>query len=930
MGLFSFFKRSGKAKANAPLKSPPRQAEDPAVEETIYRGRPEFSQSELTLDTTSVDERPAPPPGVPRYRDESVERPSTAPSERPPSSSFTTAFPRSKRNGQRRPPPLSFRMTRPETATPGPRPSSRGSLASITSIFRRTSGHSRSNSVRSDAGKAFKDILDAQSEIKPADFKARVKAAGVRDYGEDVAERNMAQNGFDLESPHVQSFYYAASREAEFLSNAGPKLDPYKAGVRRRPTRSSSQCSMPGHIASEGPARRHFERRRSVNTYLPASSSTRKLDVFNRSPAALIDSLSRISSHQMHKIEKDDFGLPSRGLRSPIWLQSPETAPAPTIRTARRLRDSVELAKKRAEPTRPEDDLNHDSSPVNCLPRSSTALPASLLPPRHRSLCTLRASVSLSAASKDNLMHTTALSYPRKPTLQNQIEEATETSSAQGSPVASDDEDLATPLGSVLAPLPSTILRLRGEAASSRPPSRSISRASTRADNAIALPDDDFLEYPPPIRTRSMRGWSASSGTPTAAESTAASIATTASSQPFHRPPSLHTADTSVDNLVLGNASPQLKPTRTLHNSDNSSESDPDNSSSEDVNHAASAPNLETNPGPSTKNVTALCPPPPVPAHTSADNFNIDDYLSSDADSFATTPNRRPTAEGEEELLFNDLLGYGAGGMQLPGLIDPFPACPSSSPPRPHQGLGNPAKAKESGKNRRRVWGMRSSPVLAPSSYEYGVAHLDGVGLEVGRCDGDHRQRLKGNGIGGSFGRVEGRRAKSQMMTMMMMMMEEERRTRTRRFVLDTAAHEDESEPEEGSGWYETRFGTRCLNGEFSDDDDAGYEADFVEDEDEGVSQRHGKGKRRKVVKLAALCSPDPREGGHGQKEDSTGEEKLQSKVDFAAAVRLRKELKKARRLAGEPSPARLRRERPAKQEVEARMSNPVLRFVEA
>lgn len=40
---------------------------------------------------------------------------------------------------------------------------------------------------------AFVDILDAQGEIKPSNFKSRIQASGTRDYGEDVADRNMVE-----------------------------------------------------------------------------------------------------------------------------------------------------------------------------------------------------------------------------------------------------------------------------------------------------------------------------------------------------------------------------------------------------------------------------------------------------------------------------------------------------------------------------------------------------------------------------------------------------------------------------------------------------------------------------------------------------------------------------------------------------------------
>ncbi|KAJ9158125.1 hypothetical protein NKR19_g3647 [Coniochaeta hoffmannii] len=62
-------------------------------------------------------------------------------------------------------------------------------------------------SILGASGTGFKDILDAQSEFKPLDFKSRLKASGARDYGEDVADRNIGENGHNLELPQVQAFY---------------------------------------------------------------------------------------------------------------------------------------------------------------------------------------------------------------------------------------------------------------------------------------------------------------------------------------------------------------------------------------------------------------------------------------------------------------------------------------------------------------------------------------------------------------------------------------------------------------------------------------------------------------------------------------------------------------------------------------------------
>lgn len=48
--------------------------------------------------------------------------------------------------------------------------------------------------------------------------------------------------------------------------------------------------------------------------------------------------------------------------------------------------------------------------------------------------------------------------------------------------------------------------------------------------------------------------------------------------------------------------------------------------------------------------------------------FNIDDYISSDDDSFVADKKQRPTGEDEGDLLFKD--GYGVTGAALPGLLE--------------------------------------------------------------------------------------------------------------------------------------------------------------------------------------------------------------------------------------------------------------------
>jgi hypothetical protein len=402
------------------------------TKETFYGGRTKFTESQPSLDTATEDEFPVAAPGIPCFQDETVERPSTAPNERSSSVTIPTGGPRVKRNGQKRPPPLSYRVPRPETTSPASRPSSRGSIATITNAFRRVSGHSRTSSIRSDGNKAFRDILDAHSEIKPADFRARVQATGARDYGEDVAERNMKKNGFDLRSENVQSF---PDRNGFVYEDIGPKLDRYKAGVRRR-SLLSSQFALESPISSipEPTRKRDAGRRRSVISYVP--------------PGFDVTVPPRSSEREIEKLE---FGFSALKVATPTMPKVPESAPAPTIRATRLPRDSVELAKRRAEMALPEDLVADGSPPSNFdlwsatrSRRSSTILSAASNTRNHRSLYTLRSSISSSCVSRETVIHATQLSYPPKTAAQKQAQDA-ECAAHETSIPCEDNDALASP-----------------------------------------------------------------------------------------------------------------------------------------------------------------------------------------------------------------------------------------------------------------------------------------------------------------------------------------------------------------------------------------------------------------------------------------------------------------------------------------------------
>ncbi|KAM3432346.1 hypothetical protein NHJ13734_006889 [Beauveria thailandica] len=96
------------------------------------------------------------------------------------------------------------------------------------------------------AASRYVDLLDAQGQLGSSDFKARLQASGSRDYGEDVAERNIGQNGLLLGSPAVQQFY-AAQSSSSSSSSSSSQTSP------RRPTTSRYRRYAQNHVILEQP-----------------------------------------------------------------------------------------------------------------------------------------------------------------------------------------------------------------------------------------------------------------------------------------------------------------------------------------------------------------------------------------------------------------------------------------------------------------------------------------------------------------------------------------------------------------------------------------------------------------------------------------------------------------------------------------------------
>ncbi|PHH63053.1 hypothetical protein CDD82_1931 [Ophiocordyceps australis] len=131
---------------------------------------------------------------------------------------------------------------------------------SIAPSVRSLAAYSAAESATSRIGRHV-DILDAQGELRPYDFKSRIQAAGTRDYGEDVAERNMGQNAVDVQSPAAQAYYASAAG----ATTAAPG---------KRANRASIMSNASSSRQSSGTARRSKQAHGSKRTRRAKSTAS--------------------------------------------------------------------------------------------------------------------------------------------------------------------------------------------------------------------------------------------------------------------------------------------------------------------------------------------------------------------------------------------------------------------------------------------------------------------------------------------------------------------------------------------------------------------------------------------------------------------------------------------------------------------------------
>lgn len=129
----------------------------------------------------------------------------------------------------------------------------------------------RTNLSRSSLGSIkSKDILDAQEEIRPTDFRSRVHATGARDYGEDVADRNITRHRDGSLSPtpdplQINNRTKSLNSASFFPRATAPRDLSLALGTPLKEASSSEPAEL--HSFSS-----RNKRRLSLNTYVPSGS----------------------------------------------------------------------------------------------------------------------------------------------------------------------------------------------------------------------------------------------------------------------------------------------------------------------------------------------------------------------------------------------------------------------------------------------------------------------------------------------------------------------------------------------------------------------------------------------------------------------------------------------------------------------------------
>lgn len=165
----------------------------------------------------------------------------------------------------------------------------------------------RSMSLSSTRSGRSKDLLDALEEIKTVEFRSRVLAAGARDYGEDVADRNIRQSRTFVSSPDFRDerFFDSPGRGGSITSQTStPFMTPAVSFRAMSPPQDASEfAAFP----------KRNKNRLSLNTYMPSG-----IEASPHSPRSVV------TSPGFHEaVSPRDFGSPAAENMSRRYRLSP-------------------------------------------------------------------------------------------------------------------------------------------------------------------------------------------------------------------------------------------------------------------------------------------------------------------------------------------------------------------------------------------------------------------------------------------------------------------------------------------------------------------------------------------------------------------------------------------------------------------------------
>lgn len=588
-----------------------------------------------------------------------AERPRTAPNG--------AGGPRRLKKEQSRGPPVSFRRLRTDSVSSNLRINSdaisHSFSAPLTPLqppgtpFR----YKRSDSVHSiGSGRGFVDLLDAQSELKPQGFQTRVRAAGAKDFGEDVADRNIGANAPDVKPSHLEAFFAGGGHAAFEQFGSAPSPDirrsklssgdrvagsfetgnpygtlpshhaPFMNGLAQNPIRPQDerQIRMSRHLSQTGSS----GRRQSLSSYIPSAPSTYTAPLPRPQSMHRPTRSGHFAATERRSVSAAPAELPARIDEFGSWSKyshllpksEPEPPPSPSF-----ARDSVLLARSNyslpSHSRTPDRPYRESRSPDKSGSDSEGSTRHGRVPQAHNGFSqevNRSAGFQAQAKRQEDMRSVSggleSLERPEQMEAQRPMTAGTYSPSPRGLHIGNHSQNDGWD---------TRYSRARGTAPYGR------------------LRLDEIYEHIP-TRTSSL--------VPTSVASTTPTVSSTSSSH-FPRPQSRHTPNTSIDLATISSQGSMESKSPTSATAD-------DASSYWTALEDRSPINQKPTRSPTYETATA----------SFQSTFNIDDYLSSDDefDGVGKDYSRRTRGEDEGQLLFQD---SGYGGLQLPGLYDHFP-----------------------------------------------------------------------------------------------------------------------------------------------------------------------------------------------------------------------------------------------------------------